>query len=553
MIKAVAVLLVARLVIPRLRFRSAAERHLLWASALGLAAILPVLAAVVPVWQPAWARTALDFLPTAYDRLSRWTRPSDAIVVRAEGLEGDGWMAGAALFVWAGGTLLATALLALQWLRVRRLAAQAVPVTDVRLLQLSAECARAAGLAQAPRLLQSGRAPVPLTWGFVRPLVLLPAGITTWSAERLRAVSMHEMAHIRRGDWAVHVSAELICAAYWFNPLCWVARNELRRESERAADDAVLRAGVDGRDYAALLVDVIRRARAPAPAPTVAMARPSDLAARITSIVDPSPSRFPVHPRTTLAAAVLVVVAASGLAAFRPPDVAAYIQVRTARLPESLLAAMSSPGAAAAATAVRNVRLVSPEPSAVPPEIIEYTTPPLYSEDARQRAVEGVVVIRARIDADGRVSRPYVISGVGFGLDQNAVVALRQWRFRPASRGGQTFAADVQVEIEFNLRQEALNELIANDMATQVGPGVTPPRAVYTVQPPPGTDRSGRVVLDVVLLEDGRPRIVRVLRSAGSDLDDVAVSTFEQWRFSPAVRDGVPVKVRMTAEVRFDA
>jgi TonB family protein len=58
-------------------------------------------------------------------------------------------------------------------------------------------------------------------------------------------------------------------------------------------------------------------------------------------------------------------------------------------------------------------------------------------------------------------------------------------------------------------------------------------------------------VLDVVLLEDGRPKIVRVLQSANADLDEIAVRTFERWRFSPAVRDGVPIRVRMTAEVSF--
>jgi TonB family protein len=43
---------------------------------------------------------------------------------------------------------------------------------------------------------------------------------------------------------------------------------------------------------------------------------------------------------------------------------------------------------------------------------------------------------------------------------------------------------------------------------------------------------AGVVVLDVVLLEDGTPRIVRILRSLGADADDMAVRAFEQWRFS---------------------
>ena len=101
----------------------------------------------------------------------------------------------------------------------------------------------------------------------------------------------------------------------------------------------------------------------------------------------------------------------------------------------------------------------------------------------------------------------------------------------------------------FSLRNEALNELIANDMATQVGPGVTPPRVVRTQRPVSRPGVGGRVLLDVVLQEDGSPRIVRILRSGGSELDAAAVSAFEAWRFSPATRDGKAVKVRMTAEI----
>jgi TonB family protein len=58
-------------------------------------------------------------------------------------------------------------------------------------------------------------------------------------------------------------------------------------------------------------------------------------------------------------------------------------------------------------------------------------------------------------------------------------------------------------------------------------------------------------VLDVVLQQDGTPRIVRVLRSLTPEADERAVRHFEQWRFTPAMKAGVPVKVRMNAEVRF--
>ena len=54
----------------------------------------------------------------------------------------------------------------------------------------------------------------------------------------------HELAHIYRGDWIVQLCAELLRAAYWFNPLLWLACRRLRLESEHACDDEVMSRGV---------------------------------------------------------------------------------------------------------------------------------------------------------------------------------------------------------------------------------------------------------------------------------------------------------------------
>ena len=74
-------------------------------------------------------------------------------------------------------------------------------------------------------------------------------------------VCAHEMAHISRGDWIAHLFAEIACRIYWFNPLFWIARNRLGRESERAADDIVIGLGASGPEYASHLIAIVRAAR----------------------------------------------------------------------------------------------------------------------------------------------------------------------------------------------------------------------------------------------------------------------------------------------------
>jgi TonB family protein len=377
-------------------------------------------------------------------------------------------------------------------------------------------------------------------------------------------VCAHELAHISRGDWIVHLLAEIACRIYWFNPLFWLARNRLGRESERAADDVVIGLGASGADYASHLIEILRAARSDLKlAPTVGMARlratrfggagrESGFERRVAALVNGLMNRTRLSRGGALAILAGACVLAGPLAALSARG-RSTIEIRTSNLPpidDSAVRELAGDGS----DPVREIRVINRTlvGTDVAPSVAEYTTPPLYSDDARRGGIEGVVLAEAHIGADGRVSAARVRRGLGFGLDQNALVALRQWRFRPGTRNGVAAPMDVEIEIGFTLRNDSINAQIANDMVSLVGPGVTPPQAVRVVYLRlSAAGAAGTVLLDVVLLEDGTPRIVRILRSLGADADDTAVRTFEQWRFSPALKDGRPIKVRMNAEVRF--
>jgi len=95
---------------------------------------------------------------------------------------------------------------------------------------------------------------MPMTWGVRRPRIMLPASALDWPTERLRAVLAHELGHVARADWLVHLVAQLACAVYWFHPLFWSAERSLGRETELAADDEALGAGLEASQYAADMV-----------------------------------------------------------------------------------------------------------------------------------------------------------------------------------------------------------------------------------------------------------------------------------------------------------
>ena len=75
-----------------------------------------------------------------------------------------------------------------------------------------------------------------------------------------------------------------------------------------------------------------------------------------------------------------------------------------------------------------------------------------YSEEARRANVTGDVLMEVVIRADGTVGAARVTRGLGFGLDERAIAAVRQWRFAPARRAGVPVDVAVEVSMEFNLR-----------------------------------------------------------------------------------------------------
>jgi TonB family protein len=75
-----------------------------------------------------------------------------------------------------------------------------------------------------------------------------------------------------------------------------------------------------------------------------------------------------------------------------------------------------------------------------------------YTEDARRRGTTGAVVLEIVVNRDGTVGDVSVLRGLGAGLDQRAIDAVRQWTFTPARRRGEPVDVLVEVAVEFTLR-----------------------------------------------------------------------------------------------------
>jgi hypothetical protein len=156
--------------------------------------------------------------------------------------------------------------------------------------QLSRSLAVRLGLQGPVHILKHPDICTPLTWGLMRPVILLPGKAESWSAEQWRLVLLHELSHIKRRDVLWQSLAYLSLALYWFNPLLWLAHRQLYHEAERACDDAVLAQGSQASSYAQMLLDFSRPApRVPLSASALQLRKP--FAKRISAILDPMKNR----------------------------------------------------------------------------------------------------------------------------------------------------------------------------------------------------------------------------------------------------------------------
>lgn len=312
-----ALVLAAAALIERALFRaSAAKASLVWTVALCAVLLIPFTRLAEPRWPVTMTSAVVTRLPEAVKASAPATAAVPAVSPSPVGSarwEMPGWRA-VTVGAWGFGAALMLVSSVVARLRLRRLRKASEPVRDARLLAMAARDFRELQISRRVELRLSAQTRVPLTWGTLRPVVMLPAGCTAWDDARLAAALRHELGHVARGDHFTRSIAWLACSIYWPNPLAWLALRALRRSQEEATDDLVLRAGTAPEEYAGQLFDLARNlvGERSLAGGTVAMASRSTLERRMLAIVDPQRDRRPVTLRA-VSCSVLTMLAALGL------------------------------------------------------------------------------------------------------------------------------------------------------------------------------------------------------------------------------------------------
>lgn len=122
---------------------------------------------------------------------------------------------------------------------------------------LEASAARQ-GVSRTISLCESAVIDSPITFGWLRPVIVMPAGSRTWSSAMVEDVLTHELVHIRRLDWLSLIFVYAVASVFWMNPLVWIMYSRFTSDTEASCDEEVLLSGRDVSVYAQSLVSVAR-------------------------------------------------------------------------------------------------------------------------------------------------------------------------------------------------------------------------------------------------------------------------------------------------------
>lgn len=299
--------------------KTASLRHLIWVTGFIVLLLIPAISFVLPTRftfpssKPEVVTFAPDvlvetneltFAPTPQEKEFDWALISTG-----------------ALAIWAIGLGIMATLIIRGFLQARVIRKQSALVSPDSLGIAALHHRAGVSRNWELRVSMTRRPPAAMTWGWWTPIVILPKDSEEWDAEKVEAVLMHELAHVRRFDSLTQFLSISLCAVYWFNPFIWMAAKALRNDAEIAADDRVILSGIKPSVYAIKLLSLaseLGQRRNPLSTIGVSIMKQSKIETRILSIVDPTNRRRGIARIQGISVVALGIVAVFVGAALSP-------------------------------------------------------------------------------------------------------------------------------------------------------------------------------------------------------------------------------------------
>ena len=340
-------------------------------------------------------------------------------------------------YAWLSGLLVTGILLRLIWLGVgfyrlhllqRRTTRQSLPP---HLHALEEEL----GVSAEYRM--SGEVAGPVTFGWLRPVIILPESFGQLEQGMQRAVVCHELLHVKRRDWLWNTVDELVRSLFWFHPAFhWLmARIQLTRE--QVVDEQAVRLLGSRKTYLQSLVEIVKRGNSASSLPAPLFLKESQLSHRVRLLLQLR------EVKLSKTKTIVSLAMCFGLLA-----VAGWWSV------SALPLARPSVGRLAQAESEEKVDDQILLLGHVMANKLLHRDEPEYPLAAKEAGVEGVVVLRVLIGRSGAMQEAEVVQGHP-ALRNAALEALKSWHWEPIKVDGEAVPASTTVAINFVLRPGA--------------------------------------------------------------------------------------------------
>jgi TonB family protein len=285
----------------------------------------------------------------------------------------------------------------------------------------------------------------PVTFGLVRPTILLPQSFLDLEEDSQRAIVCHELLHVKRSDWLATIIEELAGVLLWFHPAVWWLLSQTRLAREEVVDAEVIRRTIVRQPYIDALLAMayagIENRFAAAPL----FFRRGHLIDRMRCLLVERPASL-VRLIFSYASVISLLVAAS-LLTFVAFPLMGEVYVNETLAPAQPRALIPAP--VESRPSKRRVYRVGDGVTA--PAVITQVEPQ-YSDIARQERIQGSVLLEGIVETDGSMNVTRIGRSLEPTLDHNAIYAMKQWRFEPGRLNGVAVPVQLEVEVRFNVK-----------------------------------------------------------------------------------------------------
>lgn len=312
--------------------------------------------------------------------------------------------------------------------------------SDARLQAVVTRLASQFGIAREVRLRVVEGLDSPVTAGWLRPLVLVPASLLSGMPhELLQALLAHEMAHVRRLDYLLNLGQNVVEILLFYHPAVWWISGRIRIEREQIADDLAARHTGEPRTLARALSE-LERVQFSSQHLAIA-ANGGDLLARVRRLVRPDSQALnwtAVVPVLGLAAVSLSVYAHASVSSQPSPQALSVSSQPAPQAPAATLSLAAGPEAIADRAPVAD--LASCER-------------PVWPAAALAAGRTGTVTLGFKISTDGKVVDSKVTrSSSHSDLDMAARDGIAKCSFQPGTKDGQPVATWMRIQYVWTLQ-----------------------------------------------------------------------------------------------------